>query len=259
MSNLSLQDLLDVAIDAAYLGGRKTLGYFNLPLEPEIKADGTPVTRADKESEKAILSHIRKHFPDHDVLAEESGPQQAGTSKHRVRWIIDPLDGTKTFVRGVPMYGVLVAAEVDGRPAVGVCYLPALDEMLSAGSGLGCRWNGRTARVSSIDKLDEAAILLTDPAMTAARGPAFGKLASQCKFERAWGDCYGYVLVATGRAESMVDAKVNPWDIAALVPIINEAGGKLTTWKGEETIWGKDAFCSNGSLWPTVVQHLEQA
>ena len=167
MSNISLSDLLEVAIDAAYLGGRKTLGYFNLPLEPEIKADGTPVTLADKESETAILGHIRKHFPDHDILAEESGAHQAGTSKHRVRWIIDPLDGTKTFVRGVPMYGTLVGAEVDGKPAVGACYIPALDEMLSAGTGLGCRWNGRPARVSSIDKLNESAILITDPVMTA--------------------------------------------------------------------------------------------
>jgi histidinol phosphatase-like enzyme (inositol monophosphatase family) len=255
---MKLQNLLDVAIEAAVIGGRKTLAYYNLPIDIDIKADGTQVTNADRDAEAAILKHIRRHFPDHDVLAEESGAQ-AGKSGTNVRWIIDPLDGTKTFVRGMPLYGTLIGAEVDGKPAVGVIYLPASDELVYAATGLGCRWNGRPCQVSKVDTLAEACLLTTDQQTAEGRGPNFAKLAKQVKFTRTWGDCYGYVLVATGRAEIMVDFKANPWDIAAVAPIMAEAGGHLSSWRGEESIWKGDAIGTNAALWRETVKYLESA
>jgi histidinol-phosphatase len=258
MSTVNLQNLLDVAIEAAVIGGKKTLSYFNLPIDIDTKADGTPVTNADREAEVAILKHIRRYFPDHDVLAEESGAAK-GKSGTNVRWIIDPLDGTKTFVRGMPLYGTLIGAEVDGKPTVGVIYLPASDELVYAATGLGCRWNGRPCGVSKVDKLSDAVLLTTDQQTSDSRGPNFSQLAKQCKFTRTWGDCYGYVLVATGRAEIMVDFKANPWDIAAAAPIMTEAGGHLSSWHGQQDIWSGDAIGTNAALWQATVKHLESA
>src|SRR4051812_36759520 len=150
-----LKELLDVALEAAYLGGRRTLAYFNTNIAVETKADNTPVTKADRESEQIIRERIARSFPTHAVIGEEGG-ETAGDAAFR--WIIDPIDGTKTFIHGVPLYGVLIGVEVKGKPSVGVIYMPAMDEMVYAASGLGCFWNGRPARVSEISKLEDATL-----------------------------------------------------------------------------------------------------
>jgi histidinol-phosphatase len=248
-----LSDLLSVATEAAYLAGRRTLAYFNTGVAVELKADDTPVTCADRESEQLIRDRIARSFPEHSILGEEGGSQEGDPD---YRWIIDPIDGTKTFIRGVPLYGVMIGVEVKGQPSVGVVYMPALDEMLTAATGLGCHWNGRPARVSPVAALSEAAVLATSIASSMARSDAFGRLAAASQFTRTWGDCYGYVLVATGRAEVMLDATINAWDCAPLLPILEEAGGHFTTWAGEATIWGKDGLATNAALHRPVLDLL---
>lgn len=278
----SLKELLHVACDAAYLGGRRTLAYFNAGVSVETKADNTPVTRADRECEDIVRAHIARCFPSHAVLGEEGGeavprtgavagpcrspcerkartgrqPPVRGTPPYR--WIIDPIDGTKTFIHGVPLYGVLLGVEVRSKPSVGVVYLPALDEMVCAASGLGCQWNGRPARVSGVSRLADALLLTTSARSAMARSGAYLKLAAQTKHQRTWGDCYGYVLVATGRAEIMLDPDMKPWDSAPLLPILEEAGGRFTTWDGKATIWGPDAAATNGVLHEQVLGILRR-
>ena len=156
MTSPDLRALLAVAQDAAYVGGRRTLAYFGTgTAATEWKADQTPVTLADREAERLIRGIIARAFPDHAILGEEDG-ETAGSAP--VRWIVDPLDGTRTFVRGVPLYGTLIGVEVRGEPAVGVVYLPALDEMVGAARGLGCTWNGRPCRVSATREVRSRAI-----------------------------------------------------------------------------------------------------
>jgi len=248
-----LNDLLEVAIDAAYSAGRRTLAYFNTRVAVETKADNTPVTCADREAEEMIRKTILKHFPTHSILGEEGGIHE-GDKKYR--WIVDPIDGTKSFICGVPLYGVLIGIEVNGRPEVGVVYLPALDEMVSAATGLGCKWNGREARVSSVSRLSDAVVSCTSITTALARSDAFEKITGKAKVTRGWGDCYGHVLAATGRIEVMFDPRMNPWDAAPFAAIYAEAGGHYTNWKGEETIWGKDGVGTNAALHREVIDIL---
>jgi len=250
----ALKDLLAVAVDAAYAAGRRTLAYFNTRLAIETKADDTPVTCADLEAEEMIRATVLKHFPTHAMLGEEGGIHQ-GDPSHR--WIIDPIDGTKSFICGVPLYGVLIGVEVHGQPRVGVVYLPALDEMVSAATGLGCHWNGRAARVSTTGKLSDAVVSCTSITTALSRSDAFETITGRAKVTRGWGDCYGHVLVATGRADVMLDPRMNPWDAAPFLPIYQEAGGHYTTWKGEPTIWGPDGVGTNDALHREVLEILK--
>lgn len=250
----STRDLLNVAIEAAYRGGRRALGYFNGGIHAETKTDRTPVTIADREAEQVVREHIGRHFSGHPVLGEEFG-QTGGAGN--IRWVVDPIDGTKNFLAGVPLWGTLVAVEVDGKPTVGAIYLPVMDEMIAAGTGLGCTWNGRAARVSNTHSLKDAALLTTSATVARARSDAYDRLISSVRLDRDWGDCYGYALVATGRADIMVDPIVNPWDVAAIMPIITEAGGRFATWAGESTIHGKDAMATNAALYDDVIEVLK--
>jgi histidinol-phosphatase len=254
MSAPSLSVLLEVATNAAYSAGRHTLSYFNTKIEVETKSDLTPVTRADRESEDIIRKTINRHFPTHAILGEEMG-ETSGDPAYR--WIIDPIDGTKSFIHGVPLFGVLVAVEVQNQPTVGVVYLPALDEMVTATTGLGCHCNGRRARVSETTHLQDATLLTTNVLRCQARSDAFDRLAGKVKLQRAWGDCYGYVLVATGRADIMIDPVMHPWDSAPLLPILTEAGGRFTDWTGNPTIYGPDAVATNAALNDQILSILK--
>ena len=250
----SLADLLALATDAAYLGGRRTMAYFNTGVAVESKADDTPVTVADREAEQVIRARIATEFPDHAVVGEEGGTTEG--ADHDYRWIIDPIDGTKSFIHGVPLFGVLIGVEVKGRPSVGVIYMPALDEMVCAADGLGCWWNGRRARCSPVTRLADACLTTTSPESARKRSDAYERLVAKTRLQRAWGDAYGYALVATGRAEVMLDPKMNPWDCAPMPPILREAGGRFAGWTGEETIWGPDGFACTGALFEQVVEVL---
>ena len=251
---IPLRELLNVAIDAAYLAGRRTLAHFNAEVAVESKADSTPVTIADREAERVIRERVGKYYPDHSILGEEQGDTPGGNRDYR--WYIDPIDGTKSFIHGVPMYGVLIGVSVRGRPSVGVVYLPATDEIVAAADGLGCTWNGRAARVSTVARVEDATLNTSSITASLDRSDAYENLIHKVKLNRGWGDAYGYVLVATGRAEIMLDPVINPWDIAPLPPIFREAGGRFTNWRGEETIQGPDAVATNGLVHDQVLAVL---
>ncbi len=253
----STRELLAFAVDAAWRAGRVTLAHFQVGIQADRKSDDTPVTEADRGAERLLRHLIETRFPDHAILGEEFGEDERDSSH---RWIIDPIDGTHAFVQGVPVYGVLVALEIAGDPVVGVAHFPALGEMVAAASGEGCRWNGREAHVSHVSDLHEALLVYTDP----GRPPAPARdgllaLRGATRLQRAWGDCYGHCLVATGRAEVMLDCVTSPWDCAALLPILREAGGRFTDWTGRETIDGGNAVSTNGVLHDPVLGLLAGA
>ncbi len=253
VTDLSLRRLLDFALDTVWEAGKITLRYFQGRIEVETKSDLTPVTIADRATEQFLRDHIRQAFPDHAVIGEEFGPQGPSSASHR--WIIDPIDGTKSFVRGVPLYGVMLGLEREGRPVLGTVSFPALDEIVAAAEGEGTAWNGRRVRVSSRSSLSEALLLCTDYSHfpDAGKQAAFERLCEATALQRTWGDCYGHCLVATGRAELMLDATISVWDCAALMPILREAGGTFTDWKGNSTIHGPDALSTNGHLFEAVM------
>lgn len=252
----SLAREMDVAAEIAWQAGRITLRYFQGDFERELKEDDSPVTVADREAEQHIRRHLERAFPEDGILGEEFG-EKPGTSGRR--WIVDPIDGTKSFVQGLPLYGVLVGLEEEDGPSIaGAAYIPALDEMVCAASGEGCWWNGERARVSAVEELSAACLCYTSSRSFEAegRGSCWSRLSAAARLVRGWGDCYGHLLVATGRAEAMFDAVINPWDCCALVPILSEAGGTFTAWNGETTIHGGDGFSSNGQVFSEILAHI---
>jgi histidinol-phosphatase len=257
MSDAGLKELLDFSVSAAREAGEITLHYFKKKFETRLKGKDNFVTQADVEAEEFLRREILKRFP-RDAIVGEEGGEVAGTSGRR--WIIDPIDGTYSFVHGVPFYGVLAGCEVDGDPAVGVVNIPALGEIVYAARGLGCFWNGEPARVSQTDRLEDALLLSTDFGSCARYGfgAAAEELQRRAAQRRTWGDCYGYVLVATGRADVMLDPVMNVWDCAALLPVLEEAGGTFTDWQGLRTIHSGNALATNGALFGEVMQIIKE-
>jgi histidinol-phosphatase len=248
--------LLEVALEAADAAGRRALGWFGALPSVETKEDGSPVTIADRESEAALRAVIARAFPDHSILGEEEG-LTTGTAP--VRWILDPIDGTRSFVAGVPLWSVLIGVEVRTEPVVGVIALPALGETIAAARGRGCTRNGRTARVSQVRSLSSALLVGSSARAPRRRAPAgYRSLSEAVATERTWGDGYGYALVATGRADVMIDTGVAAWDLAPMLPILEEAGGLFTDWRGRRTTHAGDAVATNGLLHPDVLEHLQR-
>jgi myo-inositol-1(or 4)-monophosphatase len=251
----SLRDYLDFAVETAWLAGRATLGHFQTGLRPDIKADQSPVTIADRQAEELIRARIAQAYPGHTILGEEFGAATTGEAGHR--WIVDPIDGTRAFVRGVPLYAVLIGLEIEGQPSVGVAYFPALGEMIAAATGRGCYWNSRPARVSTVARLQDGVIAHSDTGAFGRhrRGDAWSRLQAAAGFRAGWSDAYGYLLVATGRAELMLDPIMNVWDCAPFLPILQEAGGYFGDWKGNPTIHAGEALATTPTLLPEVL-HL---
>ncbi|HEV8428705.1 MAG TPA: histidinol-phosphatase [Pyrinomonadaceae bacterium] len=247
-----LNELLQFAVELARSAGDITLEYFRRKLETSTKSDGSYVTVADRRAESYLREQIAKRFPKDGVLGEEEGELRGSSGR---RWIVDPIDGTFAFVHGVPFYGVLIALEIEEELSVGVINIPALGEIVSAAKGVGCFLNGEPARVSNTAELKEALLLATD--FTACARYGFGRAAellqARAKTSRTWGDCYGYVLVATGRADVMLDPVMNLWDCAPLLPIMEEAGGTFTDWRGVRTASGGNSIATNGKLFDEVM------
>lgn len=259
LSDDALETRFDLALSAAREAGRKTLEFFRGDdLRMELKADNSPVTIADRQAELLLRDRIGNLFPDDGIVGEEFGQQQGSTG---YRWILDPIDGTKSFVSGVPLYGTLVGVEYDGRSVIGVIDIPALEECVYAATGRGCWYLRGTepaqqTRVSETQRLDQGLLVTTQIDSFAVRDAqaAFESLQRQAAITRTWGDCYGYLLVVTGRAVAMVDPLMNIWDAAALQPVLEEAGGTFTDWQGEPTIHSGEGVATNGAVLQEVLQ-----
>jgi histidinol-phosphatase len=239
--------LMQAAEEVARKSGDVALGFFRQGVTVDTKGDGTPVTVADRTAEKTAREWIESRFPEDGILGEEFGETRPGAKR---RWILDPIDGTKTFIRGVPLWGTLVAVTEGETILAGAAYFPPVGEMLVAAPGQGCWWNGKRTWVSAEAELSRALVLSTDERFLTnpQRGAALRGLAAKAAVSRTWGDCYGYLLVATGRAEVMVDELMSPWDAAALQPIIEEAGGVFTDWTGQRTAFGGNSIATNALL-----------
>ena len=241
--------LMQAAGEVAQLAGKIALGFYRDRPPTETKADGSPVTEADRSAERAARDWITARFPGDTVAGEEFGVA-GGESAGSRRWLIDPIDGTKTFVRGVPLWGTMIAVcEGDDVVAASV-YCPAVGELMVAAIGAGCWINGSRSSVSSVATLGEATVLTSNAAFrrTPDRGAQWSELIARAGEARTWGDCYGYLLVASGRAEVMVDPVLADWDSAAVQRCVVEAGGTFTAWNGEPTPFGRSGIATNRAL-----------
>ncbi len=249
---------LALARTAGLEAGRLTLQYFQTAnFQTERKSDNSPVTIADRSAEELLRKRIAAAFPSDAILGEELG---ATDGKSGFRWILDPIDGTKSFIHGVPLYGTMVAVEHEGRAALGFVFMPGLGEGVFASTGQGT-WHFRgdeqpqRAVVSTKPRLADGLFVTSAVDTFAKRGAigAFEALQDAAYITRTWGDCYGYLLVATGRAEVMVDPVLNVWDAAAVQPIVEEAGGTFTDWQGAPTIHAGEAIATNGRVLEEVL------
>ncbi|MEQ1840801.1 MAG: inositol monophosphatase family protein [Verrucomicrobiales bacterium] len=253
-----LPEFLRFAENTAREAGALTLEYFLTDgARPEFKADDTPVTVADRGAEELIRRRIAESYPDHEIVGEEFG---ASSGNSEYRWFIDPIDGTKSFTHGVPLYAVLLALEIRGKVEVGCAYFPALNEMVSAATGHGALWNGRPCHVSEVSGLDRAVCAHIDTAYFGknGKGAPWERLQKAVYYNAGWCDAYGYLLVATGRAEIMLDPVMAVWDCGPFPPILKEAGGYFGDWAGNEgRIDGGEALATNAALRDEVVALLK--
>ncbi len=261
---MAISDRLQFALDLAAQSAKLILGHYLVDgLLVESKTDESPVTIADRGAELLMREALAKRFPEDGVLGEEFPDHP---SKNGYRWILDPIDGTKAFIHGVPLFGTLIGIEHNGRMVGGVCGFPALNEVVYAEDGSGCWWKigdqpARRTSISNVVDFSKARMMFTEPThwITTGRFDAIVKVMSQVKIARGWGDCYGHVLVATGRAEMAIDPLMSPWDIAALIPILREAGGCCLDWQGNETISGGDGVSVVPAMRDAVINVLRQA
>ncbi|MDX1412546.1 MAG: inositol monophosphatase family protein [Candidatus Promineifilaceae bacterium] len=249
-NNPSTTTLLEFALDAAWQAGRMTLAHYQTSIQISRKDDNTPVTIADREAELKIRRLITDNWPDHGIIGEEFGREPRKSS---YTWIIDPIDGTNSFISGVPLYSTLIALTDGDHALIGVAHFPALGETIYAVRNGGCYWNGRRAHVSNVDKLSDAVLLTSGLNYFGSKTPAWERLVDNTYIQRTWGDAYGYFLVATGRAEVMVDPAMHLWDSAPFQVIIEEAGGTFTDWQGNPTIHAPESMATNGTLFKDVL------
>ncbi len=262
---------LSAMIEVGLAAGNRTLRHFqDRALTVDRKGDDSPVTIADREAEKLTRELLKERFPD-DTIAGEEFAEQVGSSDYR--WTVDPIDGTKSFICGVPLYSTLLAVEYAGEPLGGMILIPALGQAAVAAIGHGCFYSNNLsgpdltkpdhahwtpAQVSNCDQLSDAVFVTSEVKTFGKRGDAaaYTSLDQACFLSRTWGDGYGYLMVATGRADLMVDPICNAWDVAAILPILVEAGGRFTDWKGTESVRGGDGVGSNGKLHDRIIELL---
>ena len=258
MSSSEVVARRQLAVQIALEAGRITLEYFgNSNFQIERKSDDSPVTIADRRSEQHLRQRILAAFPDDAILGEEFG-EHAGQSGFR--WVLDPIDGTKSFIYGVPLYGTLIGVEHRQANCLGVIHIPASQETVYASLGEGAWYVKRDgapqrAQVGNCTELKQALFCTSevDGFYKVDRFDTFAALSKAAGIVRTWGDCYGYMLVATGRADVMVDPRMHVWDAAAIAPILTEAGGAFTDWQGQHTIYGGNGIAANRQLLESVV------
>jgi histidinol-phosphatase len=250
----ALDRALAAAEEAARAAGAIALRYYTSGFDVTLKPDQTPVTQADREAEQAIVSALRRAFPDWGFLGEEFG--EAGSSE--TRWIIDPIDGTKNFVRHVPVWATLLALEDHGEIVAGVIHNPVTGELYAARRGGGARLNGARIAVSDVGDLWGATLLHAGLRLYRKSGVWDGlvRLVDATERQRGFGDYMGYTLVAEGKAEIYVEMDLKPWDLAPCKIIVEEAGGRFTDIAGRPTIYSGNALAANARLHDTALQLL---
>ncbi len=250
-----MEEILNAAIEAARAAGEIALHYFRTNLTVETKADRTPVTRADRECEAKIVEILGTRFPEHGFLGEELG-ERSGTTN--ARWIIDPIDGTKNFIRGIPFFATLIALEEAGEVTAGVMYAPAINDLLYAQKGQGAFANGRQVHVSEVADLPGAMLIhggLKDLKTRPCWQP-FLRLVDATARQRGFGDALGHSVVICGQAEVVLEPEIKPWDVAATRIIVTEAGGRYSDFAGSPSIYTGSAVISNGLVHDEVMNIL---
>ncbi|AXJ00449.1 histidinol-phosphate phosphatase [Cyclonatronum proteinivorum] len=236
-----VESLHEAAIKAAKIAGDITLNYFQKKIEVISKSDDSPVTVADRKAEEAMRAFIMETFPEHGIVGEEFGTYQ---EQAEVQWILDPIDGTVGFIHGIPLYTNLIGITVGGKPTVGVIHAPYMNELVAAAEGIPTHLNGVTTKVRSCSSLDKASMMTSDVQYFRTYGyrSSFEYLLDRVGTHRTYGDAYGHLMVATGRADIMLDPVLNLWDAAALLPVIEQAGGSFTDLSGTPQIDGGNGF-----------------
>ena len=247
----------ELAVEAARTAGDLAKTIYDTAVEVEWKADNSPVTVADKRAEESIRAAVKRHFPGDGFLGEEYGVEPSATG---FRWVIDPIDGTRSFIRHIPIWATLVGLEYRGEQIGGVVYIPVFNQLYRALRGDGAYRDDRRVRVSDVSSLSESLLCYSSIGWfrRAGREATFLELASKTQRQRGYGDFYGFVLVAEGAVELMVEHGVNPWDVAATKAIVEEAGGTFTDWDGTPTIDRPDVLASNGKLHREVLDILKK-
>jgi histidinol-phosphatase len=245
--NSEWRNRYELAVEAARKAGQLALGYFDGSFTVQWKADRSPVTVADREAEQLLRQTLLEAFPNDGFLGEEFG-DTPGTSGFR--WIIDPIDGTRSFVRGIPLWATLVGLEYREEVIAGVADVPALGHTYRALRGDGAHRNDRRIHVSDVADLSQGLVFYSSLSwfIKAGRQEAFLELTRRTDRARGFGDFYGHVLVAQGSGELMVEHGVHAWDVAAIKPIVEEAGGRFSDWSGRPSIHSPDVLISNGQL-----------
>lgn len=228
--------------------------FANPALPVEIKADDSPVTAADRGAEELIRKLIAQRFPSHGVIGEEHGEDRPTAE---FVWVLDPIDGTKSFITGVPLWGTLIALLHNGKPVLGAIHQPILQQLV-IGDGRVTTLNDRAVRVRDCPRIEDATLLTSDLYNPAKyqNGPAYEAFAKRARLVRTWGDCYGYLLLSAGFADIALDPIMNLWDLAALVPIVEGAGGVITDWQGNAAIAGVSTVAAAPRLHAAVIEAL---
>ncbi len=256
LTSEQLKRFLAAARLAAQKGGQRALRYFQKNVPVIKKIDRSPVTRADREAERVIRGILGKKFPDHQLCGEEFGWDKE--QKSDFRWWIDPVDGTRQFIRGIPFWGTLIGLEYRGEVVAGVIYHPALQIMIWAAKGLGCYVNGKRTHVSKIPDLKGGTLTYGGLRLVPmSYRKKLTDLIARCYDDRGFGDCYGHSLVIQGKVEAVVEPVVEPYDVAAIKICVEEAGGRFTDLSGRKTIEGGNAVSSNGLVHASILKALK--
>lgn len=251
-----LNELKNFCKVLAEASGKIIKQFWRTDITVDNKADSSPVTIADKKSEELMRELIMKEFPEHGILGEEFGEHNLNAE---FQWVLDPIDGTKSFICGAPTFGTLIAILKKGEPILGVINQPILNEFL-IGDNKCTELNGKGVEVRECDHLSSA-VLLTSDHLTFGKYRSqenFDKLVRKVKLYRMWGDCFGYYLLASGFADIVIDPIMNKWDLAALIPIINGAGGVITDYYGNDPMKGDSIIATCGTIHKEVVHILNQ-